>query len=213
MSVTNCSEFLNQLQQWIEGDRSANAQSHLRTCPECRNIVKDLDWIHEAARSMGRLEPAPPDRIWSSLRVQLEQEGLIRTEPRGRTHALAGWFDGIFSPVPRLALAGAYLLAIVGIGAALVVPGYRRVSWNDSAIRPLNAQLNAEQHTLALASFDPAVTASLEKNLAIVDNYIALCKKSVQEDPESEIARDYLYDAYQQKADLLAQISERGAGQ
>jgi hypothetical protein len=37
-----------------------------------------------------------------------------------------------------------------------------------------------------------------------------LCEKSVREDPEDEVARDYLYDAYHQKADLLAQISERG---
>jgi hypothetical protein len=46
--------------------------------------------------------------------------------------------------------------------------------------------------------------------LAIVDNYIALCEKSVREDPENEIARDYLYEAYEQKADLLAQMTERG---
>ena len=57
---------------------------------------------------------------------------------------------------------------------------------------------------------NPVVTASLHDNLAIVDNYIALCEKSVREEPENEIARDYLYDAYQQKADLLAQMTERG---
>ncbi len=50
----------------------------------------------------------------------------------------------------------------------------------------------------------------MHKNLAIVDNYISLCEKSVREEPENEVARDYLYDAYQQKADLLAQMTERG---
>ena len=54
------------------------------------------------------------------------------------------------------------------------------------------------------------MTASLHDNLAIVDNYIALCEKSVREEPENEVARDYLYDAYEQKADLLAQMTERG---
>ena len=54
------------------------------------------------------------------------------------------------------------------------------------------------------------MTASLHDNLAIVDNYIALCEKSVSEDPENEVARDYLYEAYEQKADLLAQMTERG---
>jgi hypothetical protein len=37
-----------------------------------------------------------------------------------------------------------------------------------------------------------------------------LCEKSVHEEPENEVARDYLYEAYQQKADLLAQLNERG---
>jgi len=57
---------------------------------------------------------------------------------------------------------------------------------------------------------NPVVSAALHKNLAIVDNYITLCEKTVRDDPESEIARDYLYNAYQQKADLLAQMNERG---
>ena len=35
-------------------------------------------------------------------------------------------------------------------------------------------------------------------------------KQSPREDPENEIARDYLYEAYEQKADLLAQMTERG---
>jgi hypothetical protein len=33
-------------------------------------------------------------------------------------------------------------------------------------------------------------------------------KNSVRE-PENELAREYLYEAYQQKADLLAQLNER----
>jgi len=44
----------------------------------------------------------------------------------------------------------------------------------------------------------------------LVDNYIKLCEKSVREEPQNELARDYLYDAYRQKADLLDQISDRG---
>jgi hypothetical protein len=54
------------------------------------------------------------------------------------------------------------------------------------------------------------VNASFQKNLQIVDKYIAMCEKSVREEPGNELARDYLYGAYQQKADLLAEMSERG---
>jgi hypothetical protein len=150
--------------------------------------------------------------------LQLEREGLIRdhrsaqpelSHPRG----LRGWFAGL----PRPALAGAYLALLIAVAFGLSRPINRRVNearWLEGtqvSTSPLSAQLAAEQ--ISFASFNdsnPAVTASLNKNLAIVDNYIALCEKSVQEEPQNEVARDYLYEAYQQKADLLAQMTERG---
>lgn len=52
------------------------------------------------------------------------------------------------------------------------------------------------------------MTATLNKNLAIVDNMISMCEKSVREDPQNEMTRDYLYTAYQQKADLLATMAD-----
>ena len=88
----------------------------------------------------------------------------------------------------------------------------RWISGTQDSTGTLSAQLQtAERDSVsAMAGSDPVVTASLHDNLAIVDNYIALCEKSVREEPESEIARDYLYDAYEQKANLLAQMTERG---
>jgi len=212
MGSMDCNAFFNQLDRWMEGERSAGAQAHLRGCPGCRGIVGDLDGIQQTARSMEAADAAPPERIWIALRAQLEQEGLIHEERHGWAEALRGWFDGVFSAVPRPALAGAYLVALIAVSIALAVPGYRRFNGTQVPTQPLTAQLNtAEQDAISsMMNSDPAVTASLQKNLAIVDNYIALCEKSVQEEPENEVARDYLYEAYQQKADLLAQITERG---
>jgi len=212
MASMDCNAFWNQLEQWMEGERSADAQGHLRGCPRCRGIVEDFDGIQQTARSMEAADAVPPERIWIALRAQLEQEGLIREERHGWAEALREWFDGVFSAVPRPALAGAYLVALIAVGIALAGPGYRRFNGTQVPTQPLTAQLNtAEQDAISsMINSDPVVTASLHKNLAIVDNYIALCEKSVQEEPENEVARDYLYEAYQQKADLLAQITERG---
>jgi hypothetical protein len=38
-----------------------------------------------------------------------------------------------------------------------------------------------------------------------------LCEKTVREDPRNEMAREYLYGAYQQKAELLAMMMDRDA--
>jgi hypothetical protein len=60
-----------------------------------------------------------------------------------------------------------------------------------------------------LQAHDAAVSDSIRRNLNIVDNFIAICEKSVREQPENEMAREYLYGAYQQKAELLVTAMDR----
>lgn len=213
MGTIGCKEFWNHLEPWMEDERHPDARGHLRDCPNCRSLVEDLQAIHMAAREWAVIEPEPPAHVWTSLRAQLEKEGLIREGRRVRPK----WFGGIFNALPRPALAGVYLAVVIAVAFALSGPVNKRMNdsrWLEGAqitIRPLNAQLDpVEQKTISpLHDSNPVVTASLHKNLAIVDNYIALCEKSVREDPQNEMARDYLYEAYQQKADLLSQMSER----
>jgi hypothetical protein len=246
MSTIGCNEFLLQLESWMEGNRQPGAETHVRGCRECRNLLSDIEAIHSTARSWDAAEPSePPARIWASLRLQLEAEGLIH-DRGGRDHASydyatevrhagiipaiehqspanlehrAGWFEKVFAGMARPALAGAYLVALIAAGFALSGLGSQRGTddrWADvtqNATSPLNSELETVEHTVtSLSASDPIVTASLHKNLAIVDNYIVLCEKSVHEEPGNEVARDYLYGAYQQKADLLAQMTENGDG-
>ncbi|HEX4001439.1 MAG TPA: hypothetical protein VHX36_02250 [Candidatus Acidoferrales bacterium] len=218
MNTIGCNEFLDQLSDWMESKRSADARAHLTVCGECRSLVTDLAAIQETAPALGSDDPEPSPRVWLALRAQLEREGLIHTERTGWTAGLIGWLDDAFAAIPRPVLAGAYLAALLAIGLAATGPGTRSsndarwLSRMEDSTQPLSAQLDTAEHDTftSLKNADPVVAASLQKNLAIVDNYIALCEKSVREDPQDENARDYLYDAYQQKADLLAQMSDRG---
>ena len=212
MATMDCKEFLNHLEPWLEGDQHLEARGHVRDCSHCRGLVEDFGALETAARELSAADPEPPARVWTSLRSRLEQEGLIR-EARRTT-----WLRGLFAPIPRPALAGAYLALLVAAAFAASGPIHRHAddnSWMEgNQTSALSAQLDtAEKNTVAsIDDPNPAVTASLHENLAIVDNYITLCEKSVREDPQNEIARDYLYTAYQQKADLLAQITDRSDG-
>ena len=161
-------------------------------------------------QALGEVEPPP--RVWTAIRAQIEEEGLTRA--RGwRT-----WLPSFGMIWPRPAVAGATLAVLVA-GAFLLgieVRNYnnsqRWTQGTEAATRPIDANLgNFELHEVsALHGPNQAVNASFQKNLQIVDKYIAMCEKSVREEPENELARDYLYGAYQQKADLLAEMSERG---
>lgn len=214
-----CTEFRNYAAQWMEGERAAEARQHAEACPACRGLVADLEAIASAAGDWGAELPEPPDRIWTALRAQLEQEGLIREPAAVASAAEEGWFAGLFSFVPRPALAGAYLALLLiagGVVAFNSVPQFELAQ--NAAFQPpgvaavVPAQLNrAERRVVrAIGQRNPAVAASYRESLAIVDNFIALCEKTVREEPGNTLARDYLYGAYQQKAELLANMLDRG---
>jgi hypothetical protein len=224
MAITKCEEFLDHLEPWMEGERRADIQAHFRNCPQCQAIVSDLNAIRAEARTWSSSDSEAPEHVWVSLRERLEREGLIRDAvadsaraEHARPGASPGWLGGLFGGIPRPVLAGGYLAALIAVAFALSGPIHKKVNeakWLEGtriATSPLSAQLNtAEQNSISFGNSSSDVSASLHQNLAIVDNYIALCEKSVREEPQNELARDYLYEAYRQKADLLAQMSERG---
>lgn len=215
MGMTRCEEFWNRSEAWMENERHPEDSAHLAACPRCRALIADLEMIHKAA-PLALPEIEPSARVWSSLRAQLVKEGLIRAQ---RTK----WWQNLLpTGVFRPALAGAYLGLVI---IASVTFGWRNHSkelalihdaWLDraqNAMAPLQAQLNSAEAKLvpAAQTQNSDVTATLNRNLAIVDNMISMCEKSVREDPQNEITRDYLYTAYQQKADLLATMAQSGA--
>ena len=217
MSTMNCSDFQQHIDEWIEGMEVPGARDHSRECADCRGLAEALGSIRLTASTMFESDPEISPRVWNAIRTQLVEEGIIKTHGRQNQPRKQTWLSLIFDFVPRPALAAAWVGAVAVAGLMLTGPvhiGGTADSWHVSThdTEQLNAQLDdAEKSAVAsLTGFSPDVTNDLRRNLSIVDNDIALCEKSVQEAPDSEIARDYLYGAYQQKADLLAQISERG---
>jgi hypothetical protein len=208
-----CHEFILHAQQWMEGETSAAAQAHLEACANCRSLIADLNAIRGAAAELPM--PEPPERIWVSVRNQLAAEGVIREETMDvRTVAAArprfGFFPGL-----RPAMAAVYLTAVFLIAGLLAYdsiqtnPQPSLATFTDSLGIPDTV---AQPGVISeIHEHNPAVVDSYKQNLQIVDNFIAMCEKTVKDEPRNETAREYLVNAYQQKAELLAQISERGA--
>jgi Putative zinc-finger len=58
-------------------------EAHLRSCPDCSDLVSDLKLISSEARQLATSEePAP--RVWARLAAELRAEGLIREPESGR---------------------------------------------------------------------------------------------------------------------------------
>jgi len=215
-----CDEFELILEGQDQGALPEPALAHLESCEGCRALSADFAAIRDLARELGAEEIAPPERVWVSLRNQLEAEQLIHEPQPAREFKSRGWWTSFQRP----AVAGTFL-AVLLVAAAVV-----SFEWN-SPLSVVHTQLSPRQELSSVPSADSvfkeemltvgndsipgfrrqdtAVTDSIRRNLEIVDNFIAMCEKDVHEQPDNQMAREYLYGAYQQKAELLATAMNR----
>jgi hypothetical protein len=198
------------------------ARAHVATCNHCQEYVADLATIVAVANELPA-EVEPPARVWVSLQAQLELEGIIKT-PAVRGHVEASsWWHG-FSDLFR-----SRVLATATVGLLIIVAGV--VQWqkppDEVAQRPAGTSkpdwqipfaqtakvLNEQEvdlRNMRLAGTSPsAVDTSFQQNLQQVDDFIADCEHRVSVAPQDELAREYLSDAYQQKAELLSAMMDR----
>ena len=182
------------------------ARVHVAGCAACQNLVEDLTAIVATAHLLPA-EVEPPARVWTSLRAQLEEEGIIKQAAAERGSWLQGFSDLFRSRV--LATAALSLLVIAAAALQIQHPAPATEARNvyDDAATVLNAdEANLSQMQLG----GSVVDVSLRQNLDIVDKFIADCEQRVKEEPRDDLAREYLTGAYQQKAELLSAMMERG---
>jgi hypothetical protein len=201
---------------------SEAVNSHLAGCRECRNYVADLTSIVDVARKMPS-EIAPPERIWISLRAQLELEGIIKEPVFAPPAERVSWWQSFGDLFRSRALATATVGLLIVAATVLQIRND-----NDAAVNPppsIHPSIIASESFAAtrtvlddqepvargmiLASTSP-VDASLRENLQKVDDFIADCERRVKEEPQDDLAREYLSGAYQQKAELLSAMMDRG---
>ena len=186
------------------------ARAHLAGCSSCKNFIADLTALVATAHLLPA-EVEPPRRVWNSLRAQLEQEGIIRsTEQRS-------WRTGFSEFFRQRVLATSAVGLLIAAAAALQIerpaaqPTEARNAF-DSVYEDTSLTLNNDEaHLPAMQVAGISdVDVSLRQNLDIVDKFIADCEQRVKQQPQDDLARDYLTGAYQQKAELISVMMERG---
>jgi len=186
------------------------ARAHLADCNSCQNFIADLAAIVATAHLLPT-EVEPPPCVWTSLRVQLEREGIIRSAPRR-----PWWvsFPQFFRPrVLATAAIGLLILAAAALQLqrSATQPSEARNAY-DNLYQDTSLTLsNDEAHLPAMQlAGNSSVDASLRENLDIVDKFIVDCEQRVKVQPQDDLAREYLTGAYQQKAELISVMMERG---
>jgi hypothetical protein len=254
----HCKELESVLETEGLEQLSKDARLHLATCGACQGLVADLNSIVSAAKSLPA-EVNPPDRIWISLRAQLEAEGLIKEpvevpEQSSWWESFSAWLKPrTFATVTAAALvmaAAVYLARVPRNNPSGVAKNETAVetsrpaqpattaSASPSSVAPVNtpsqkpatskekelapSPSESASFTLNQAELDvpnmqlagnSQVDIALRQNLRTLNAFIAECELHLKQNPQDELAREYLNTAYQQKADLLAAMMESGRGE
>jgi len=208
-----CAEFEEVLPEIIEGDRTAEQETHLRNCFACQGLVSDLEFIsHQAKLLQSCDEPSP--RVWNTLEVALRQQGLIRPAEGQPT---AGSFTLLRKPgwlmVPALAM------ALIAFGIMRYQGGVKtQPNAGSSPETAMSADLHrgdgpiasTDQQLLEVLSVNaPSRRAAYEAYLRKVNAYVQDAESSAHSDPNDEEAQQYLMAAYEQKAMVYEMALDR----
>ena len=199
------------------------ARAHVASCSHCQGFVADLATIVSVAHQLP-VEVAPPARIWVSLHAQLELEGIIKTPAIVAEGERASWWHGFGDLFRSRALATAAVGLLIAAAAIVQLrqppvrspetpvsvaaqPGWQ-IPFKQTA-KVLNEQ-ELDLRNMQLASTSPSpVDESYRQSLEQVDEFIAECERRVKTAPQDDLAREYLSNAYQQKAELLSAMMDR----
>ncbi len=192
------------------------ARAHVATCPRCREFVADLTAIVSIAHELPA-ELEPPSSVWVCLQSQLEIEGIIKTPVIGSSGQRSVWWHDFSDLFRSRALATASVgLLIIAMGVLQLrqppepPPGPAGPGWQipfKQTAKVLNEQ-EVDLRNMQLAGTSP-VDDSYRESLQQVDDFIAECERRVKAAPEDDLAREYLSNAYQQKAELLSAMMDR----
>jgi anti-sigma factor RsiW len=190
-------------------DEHAQVARHLETCDACRQLVDDF---REIARAAAALDPVlPPQRVWSRIEKEIGDD-RVRGTNAGRPGARA------ISPSWTWLAAAAVLVLAVFIGVRFAPstapdPG---IGADASAAEAIEAELRlAEEHYQKAingleriasdenAAFDAGASATLQKNLAVINQAIDESRAAVRSEPASQQAQHSLIENFKTKLALL----------
>lgn len=195
-------------------DRRADAESHLAECADCAGDVARLHVLMTRLGELPEAHAAELDTLWPAIRSRIE---------RGKVVPLAADATTVRRTRSRARMA----VIITGVAAALVLafvlgresrPRLHDVATDGNGRTPIvsvadssrqyqeEVQALLEEFELRRATMRPATTATVERDLRIIDDAIDELKDALARDPNNPALRQLLAASYRQKRDLLKQV-------
>jgi len=211
-STMNCQEFQEVLPYIIESGGNPSEEEHLRTCPACAELVRDLRYIAEQAKLLLPMrEPSP--KVWTNIEQSLHREGMFtegRLSPPGqitnystaqaKSWTPIGWIMALIATVVFVNLVFNYQQHLPASGTS---------AQNSGAQSAQIIEDDDQQLVSSLTRQDPAVGSAYQTGLKEANAYIMDANQAVNRDPQDYLAQQQRLEAYQQKEMLYQMATAR----
>ncbi len=220
--MMSCHDITTRLSDYIDGalEPAARAEiaAHLESCAECRGVARDLERVRAAARQLGPV--APPDHLILEIAGQMRREAPAGSPPAETAPPRAAVPQPRSPLVQWIGLAAA--LVVITLGAWFIVrdphpdaiPAGNEADTGSVQSVTDELRLAMEHYENAIAeleklarsdtdAIDPTVADALAQNIRAIDQAIAESRGALTDDPQSEPARESLFDALRRKVSAL----------
>jgi anti-sigma factor RsiW len=200
----------------LEAGSAADLEAHLASCAACRALAADLEEMRRTAAGLPDFTPRA--EVWARLSERLAGELAARPRP--------------FWTGARVALAMAATLVVAVTASVWLMrgpsapatqgapqggaPAGTVIQSTGSPVQDVDEHLRIadEHYTAAIAGLeqvvksgqselDPALTATLQKNLGVIDQAITESREAIKAQPNNQLAQTSLFEALRQKVALL----------
>jgi len=213
--MSTCRDVQPRLSLFVDGllppDEHAAIAPHLESCADCQGVAKDLGRLRHAAASLGPI--APPDHIWLEVAGQVRLEAGEPHAGRKAAHVRTAWkqWTGLAASLVFATL-GAYWF-VRGTPEEPAIPGNAPATASVEVVAE-ELRLATQHYERAIAelealaktgdgALDPALTAVLQQNIQTIDRAIDESRGALASNPESEPARESLFEALRRKMGVL----------
>ena len=209
-----CARIAALLHERVDGTLDAGAQAdldaHLASCAACRDLLADLGAIRRTAAEIPDFSPRP--EVWASLSDRLAAN--LAARPRhfwsGTRVALAMAATLVVAVTASVWLVRSPAPASAPQASAQPPAGDAAgvIQSNDGLVQDVDEHLRiADEHYVkAIAgleqvvksgedSLDPALAATLQKNLGVIDQAITESREAIKAQPNSQLVQTSLFEA------------------
>jgi hypothetical protein len=214
-----CQQFDERLDEWVDGELAAEAaaevETHLASCPLCRERERRLRQVLAHAASLPR-SVTPPRDLWPGIARRVERE-------RSWSWAAGGWSPWALAAAATVVLGLAAVLwtgrvpsAVKTVEIPAASPEARLAALSSVVSDPVLATAERQYEDAANALLEalqaqrselqPETLAAVRANLEVIDRALAEVRQALVRNPSNPELSRMLVATHRKKVDVLRRV-------